>query len=139
MRLVHRQRAFEYRFGEAKKVALGNDADEPASLDDGKATDLVTTQELERLEGRSRGLDRHDISVHHLPNRDRLAGFAVPPGQLAEQGSMGDQSDQSMVLILHRHVPNVTPLHDAGNEVQDLVLIDGKEVGGHQRADPGVG
>ena len=37
---------------------------------------------------------------------------------------MGDDSYKLVLFVLHRHMPNPTPIHHAGHKVHGLVLVD---------------
>src|SRR5262249_20284623 len=104
---------FEELRGDVHEIALRHDPDETFVLHDREASDVVRAHERDGLQrGRVRR-NGDQVAAHDLGNghRHRVLVEAAP-GEEPEHGAIGDQPHQAVLLVFHRNMPDLLPLHE---------------------------
>src|SRR6266496_1828560 len=124
---------FKKSRGDVDEITLRHNSNEPALINHWQAVDLFSPHQRNRIEGQSLRNDRQRVSRHYRADRQWSGrAFAYCARKLAQNLKASDQSDQSALLVFNREVPNSLPFHQAGNQVERLVLVHPKQVCSHK-------
>ena len=117
---------------------LGDDADQLVAADHRQAGQAFLAHQANGLDRRRLRVHGHRAVVHDLGDGQFfLAAGAALRDQL-EQAAVRDQPDQPPLVVLHRHVADVPPVHQRRGEIDDVVRPHGEQVLGHELADGAV-
>src|SRR4030095_4475716 len=108
----------------SQEVISGENSDKLTLFDHWKASNSVTTHYFQCFECGSFRFDCNNISFHNLLNSNSLALAAEPAlRQQTQQITMRNQSDEHALVILDRHMPDVTPVHYTRGQINQVIRM----------------
>ena len=112
-----------------EEVGVGDDAHQmTVRSEDRKRPEPMLEQQLDGLEHRRVDGDRHRVPGHRLPDLDRLPA----PGEREQRVPRGEHSDQVLLRIHHRDVPDRPELHLCVGHADGVAVMHDNQRGGHE-------
>ena len=130
---------FNQASGNPEKVHLRDNPDQLSVLDDRETADVVCTHDRHGFMYGSIWIDSDWLTIHDIlgggdlgfQTRIMAAQFEHMPQHVPER----DEPYQLALRVLYWRIPDFPPVHHIDDEIQDIVLLNSKQVGGHKLTD----